>query len=159
MGTDNVLVERNLKNMIDNIMKWLVFGILLVVAPILYYCWYRIIAKLTIDLFQYIPDILIATLSVCCNLINICSDREKRVNYFLRWISCIALGMISIGCWGLFFLIKFNSEIIIENNVAEILLFILTFIILICMFIGFIIEIYTAKMVKKELLKKGNKDE
>lgn len=157
MEINNELMERRLKNMIDNIMRWIVFGTLLVVAPILYYCWYRIIAKLAIDLIQYIPDILIATLSVCCNLINICSDRERRIYYFLRWILCIFLGMISIGCWSLFFLIKFKSEIVIENNIAEKLFYILTIIILCCMVIGFIIEMYTAIKVKKELSEKEKK--
>lgn len=124
---------------IDNIMRWVLFGVLIVVAPPLFTCWFKIITGVNVNFVEYTPDMLLALLSVCCNLINTTIDSSKKVLRVLRWILGIILGIISIGCWGLFFVLRFNFKPI-ENDIARLLFYWTSGIIAGCTIIGIIIE-------------------
>ncbi len=150
------------KNTINNLMRWLLFGIFLVVAPPLFNVWFRIIVGLQTDFIDYIPDILLAVLAVCCNLINTCVDSEKKVSHLLRWILSIILGLISVGCWGFFFIVRFVPKEIINqyvyNNIFKKSLYFATFVIISCGIIGIIIELYTASKVNNGANKNERKN-
>lgn len=137
---------------INCIMRWIIFGVLIVVAPPLCNVLFRIVVRLKVDFVEYIPDILLAVLSVCCNLLNTCVDREKRMAYLLRWIIGVVLGMISLACWGLFFAIRFNNDFITKDAFgiwAERIFYMASGIIIVCTLIGIGIEIYTWRCSKK----------
>lgn len=137
------------KSAINNFMRWLLFGIFIVVAPPLFNVWFRIIVELETDFIDYIPDILLAVLSVCCNLINTCVDGEKIISHFVRWFLGIVLGLISIGCWTFFFIIRFVPKETISRYIYDSILknsiYFATLVIILCGLIGTIIEIHTAK--------------
>lgn len=149
MGTGSANSIWKNKNAINNFMRWLLFGIFLVVAPPLFNVWFRIIVGLQTDFVEYIPDILMAVLAVCCNLINTCVDSDKKIHYLLRWLLSIFLGFISAGCWGFFFIVRFVPKEIIDKytygNILEHCLYFATLVIISCGIIGIIIEVYTAK--------------
>lgn len=143
MGTENV-IKRSNNQPVDNIMRWLLFGIFLVVAPPLFNVWYKIIIGFDIDFIEYIPDMLLAMLSVCCNLLNTFVDSDKRISRLLRWIFGILLGSISLGCWGFFFIIRFSiPQNWLTNSFAETLFYFCTGVILSCALTGIIIEWHT----------------
>lgn len=151
-------------------MRWTLFGIVIVAAPPLLSCWYKTIVGRIVDYYEVLPDVLLVLLSICCNSINICIDGDKKIFYFLRWVFGIILGLISIGSYGLYFIIFFSKEILIKFNLdklininsiniideitAKKLFDISTIIILICAFIGSIIEFCTAAS-NKSFVKKG----
>ena len=145
--------EDNQKNTINNIMRWILFGVFLVVAPPILHVWFRIIVGLKTDFIEYIPDILLAVLAVCCNLINTCVDGGKKIAHLLRWILSIILGCISLVCWGFFFIIRFMPRNSIEeyvyNDILKHSFYCATFIIISCTFIGIVIELYTATNINK----------
>lgn len=147
MATENVCKD-NSNHAIDSIMRWIVFGIIIVVAPPLLNVWYRIIVGFYIDFIEYIPDMLLVMLSVSCNLLNTCVDGEKRIARWLRWILGIVLVGISFFCWGLFFAVRIVS--ISEwysndyyMNFAKNLFYISSGVVLGCAIIGIVIEWYT----------------
>ena len=144
MSTDRIHILKD-KHLIDGIMRWFLFCVFLVAGPPLLHGWYKIIVGLTFNYVECVPDMLLVVLSVCCNLINICIDSEKKIAYILRWIFGIIFGTISFGCWGLFIAIRFLKENIISDNIAHGLFLFSTVIILICSFVAIIIEFYTAK--------------
>ena len=115
-GKNNISPEKS-KNKINNVMRWILFGVILIVAPPLFNAWYRIIVRVNVDFYEYIPDILLALLAVCLNLINTCIDSGKKINYLLRWIFSLICGVIAVGCWGFFFVIRFISRESVEENV------------------------------------------
>lgn len=140
-------MDANKRNKINNIMRWLIFGILIVVTPPLFNVWLRIIIGFNVNFIEYIPDILIVLLSVCCNMINTYVDGEKSVSYIERWIVGIIMGIISIGCWGLFFVVRIFSNYINQDvlcKVAEYSFDFATFVIIACVILGIRIEINTA---------------
>lgn len=149
METKSTISIWDNKSAINNIMRWLLFGILIVVVPPLFNVWFRIIVGLQTDFIEYIPDILLAVLAVCCNLINTCVDGEKKISHILRWILSIFFGLISAGCWGFFFIVRFVPKESINkynyNNILKYSFYCATLIIIICGIIGIIIEINTAK--------------
>lgn len=149
MKTKNKVSIWKDKRAINNFMRWLLFGIFLVVAPPLFNVWFRIIVGLKTDYIQYIPDILLAILAVCCNLMNTCIDEEKKISHFIRWLLGLILGGISVCCWTFFFIIRFISEETINRYTYDSILkksvYLGTFIIISCGIIGIAIEIYTAK--------------
>lgn len=152
------------KYIINNIMRWLLFGVIIVASPPLFTSWYKTIVGRFVNYYDILPDILLIVLSICCNSINTCIDSTKKIAYLLRWIFCIILGFISVGCWGLYFIIYFGKEFLhklgldaiididsinlIDSNMSEKLFYAFTIIIIICTFIGSIIEFRTAKSDK-----------
>ena len=154
------MIKNNLfknRNAINSIMRWILFGVFIVVAPPLFNVWFKIIVGFNIDCFDCIPDVLMALLAVCCNLINTCVDGEKKINYLLRWLLCILLGIISLGCWGFFFVIRFVPKALIEEYIYnDILIKLICFasgVIISCCVIGIIIELYTS--LKSNTIKKS----
>ena len=148
MNKPDIFKEQNKKQTINNVMRWLLFGIFLIVAPPLYNVWYKIIIGFNVTFSEYIPDVLLALLSVSCNLMNCCIDTDKRIAYILRWILCIILGAISLWCWGLFYNIRFPKENLPEGyfeNMSRNIFIVSTIIIICCAVIGVIVELYTAK--------------
>lgn len=148
--------NQNRKYAIDNIMRWLLFGIFLVVAPPLFNVWFKIIVGFDVNFIEYIPDMLLVMLSVCCNLINTCIDSDKKIAHCLRWILGVSLGIISMGCWGLFLAIRFShtQEWYINNyykDLASKLFYFSSGVILVCAAIGSLIEWYTVYKTKKLL--------
>lgn len=161
----------NIKNknyIIDNIMKWLIFGIFIVVAPPFFNCLYRIIVRYNINYYEILPDVLLMVLSICCNLINITIDSKKNISRLMRWIICSILAVISLGCWGLYFLIYFSdiilkilninidklsktvsSKTLISNEISCTIIYTSIFIVLICAIIGLIIELKAIKKPQK----------
>lgn len=141
----------NSKGIINCIMRWILFGVIIVVAPPLCNVIFRMVVGLNVDFVEYVPDMLLVVLSVCCNLINTCTDEEKRIAHILRWIFCIILGTISVFCWGLFFIVRFNISIISKTSfkiMSKNLFYISLIIIISCVIIGIIIEIYTGQRNK-----------
>lgn len=151
MVKNTVFLRRHRNQTINSVMRWLLFGIFLIVAPPLYNVWYKIIVGLNVTFTEYIPDVLLATLSVSCNLMNTCIDSKKEINYLLRWILCIILGIIALWCWGFFYNIRFLNENLSKNNFEEMskqIFCVATIIIGVCAIIGIFIEIYTARKRK-----------
>ncbi len=142
METEPTVVAKNKIYIIDNIMRWILFGILIIVIPPLCNVWFRIIVGRTVNFVEYIPDILLTVLSVCCNLISTCTDGSKKIARFLRWIIGICAGTISVICWGLFFCVRFVQSI--PTMLADKIFYISSIIILFCAIIGIIIEWYTS---------------
>ena len=136
------------KQTINNVMCWLIFGIILVSAPSLFHYAYRIIVGFQDDIMNYLPDLLLIVLAVSCNMINMLVNGEKCINYFFRWILGILMGFISIVCWFLFFIMRFNEDFKLNSNFIRIYspyaFYISLFIIVINTVVGCIIEIYTA---------------
>lgn len=153
METKNKISIWKDKNAINNVMRWILFGVFLVVAPPLFNIWFRIIVGLQTDFIDYIPDILLAVLAVCCNLINTCIDSSKELSHLLRWVLGIILGIISVGCWGFFFIVRFVPKNYIKeytyDNILKECLYFATIVIVLCGIIGFFIEIHTAKIINK----------
>lgn len=146
--------DDNNKYGIDCAMRWILFGVLIVVGPPLATVFYRLIVGMEVDFVEYLPDMLLVVLSVCCNLINNCVDREKRVSYIWRWILCIVFGLIAVGCWGLFFVIRFNSRITsgdLFKYTAEKIFYYSIGLLFVCAFIGVLIEVHTWRYKKKSL--------
>lgn len=109
MGTENLNNQNNRNYIIFRVMRWLIFGILLVVIPPMFTVWFKVIIGYKVNIIEYIPDLMLAVLSVSCNVISSCVDSSKRIDYLLRWILSILLGLISLACWGLFFCYSFYT--------------------------------------------------
>lgn len=157
MDTDN-LYKLNYRYCFFQIMRWFLFGIVIVIIPPIYNVWYKMIIGYKLSFAEFVPDVILAVLSVSCNFINICIDSDKRIYYWLRWILCIVLGIISIGCYGLFFVIRFiidkneNNYLILEKN-SQKLFYVSSIIIVVCFIIGVLIELITYIKTKKERCK------
>ncbi len=142
METEPTVVEKSKTYIIDNIMRWILFGVLLIVLPPLCNVWFKIIVGLNVTFVSYVPDMLLTVLSVCCNLINTCTDGTKKISHSLRWILGLSAGIIATVCWGLFFCIRFNLMLPIKY--ADKIFYISSAIIFTCAIIGIIIEWYTS---------------
>lgn len=138
MGEECIKKVEN-KYMIECIMRWLLFGVVIVVGPTLIIVWYKIIVGIVVDFAEYITDILIIVVSVCCNFINMCVDSKKRILYFLRWLFGIVCGFASVGALGLYILMCMYS-VQLEALFLENLFYLATAIIIFCTVAGSIIE-------------------
>lgn len=136
-------------DIINNIMIWILFGVLLSVAPTFFLVGYKMIVGLTFSFIECMPDVLLAIIAVGCNFMNICINQEKKIAHILRWIFGIITGIVVMGCWGLYVIIYFfanNEKLVnnIENNMQT--LFIVALVIIgVCLFIGAVIEFNTTK--------------
>lgn len=132
------------KRVINGIMRWLLFGIFIAALPPFLIGWFKTIVGRDVNYIDFLPDALLVVLSICCNLLNSCTDGTKAVFYILRWILSILLGICSAMCWGFYFGIYFGTDILIGNDTARHFFIVLTVIIVFCIFIGSIIEWRTA---------------
>lgn len=140
--------KRKNKYVIESVMRWILFGILIVVAPPIVYVGYNKIIGFDVNYIEFIPDMLLGTLAVCCNFLNTCFDTEKKVAYLLRWLFGIIFGTIGIVCWGLSLILCYLPvEELIERGYllknAQMMYNISVIIMAVCGIIGIIIEIYT----------------
>lgn len=142
MGESNVCKTKE-QYAIDFIMRWIVFGVIIVVGPPLLNVWIRIIIGFDVEFQKYLPDVLVAVLSVSCNLINTCSDSAKKIARILRWIICIVLAIISIGSLVLYCLVHFEA-FAISADVFEFFFYFASWVIAGCTIIGIIIEWHSA---------------
>lgn len=158
MGKD---ATQHRKYIVNCIMKWLLFGVIIIAAPPIFNCLYRTIVGRFVNYYEVLPDISLIVLSLCCNIIAMCFDGDKCILFIFRWALGIILGIISVGCWGLYFIIQFSKEILkkfnldvlvnidsinlIDNNMSKRLFDIFTIIIVLCAIIGSIIEYFTVK--------------
>lgn len=145
------------KKIINGIMRWLLFGVFISALPPLFIGWFKTIVGRDVNYIEFLPDALLVVLSICCNLLNSCTDGTKAVFYILRWIFSILLGICAVICWGFYFGIYFSTDILkkigvrntegmslIGNDTARCFFIASTIIIVVCMFIGSIIEWRTA---------------
>lgn len=130
---------------VDCVMRWILFGILLVALPPLCTFGYRIIVGFHVNIKEYIPDTLVAVVSVCCNLLSTFVDSEKSISRIIRWLFGIILGVISIVYLGLFFVIRMYNKIELPYSACINIYFVSIWILVGCAIIGTIIEIYTEK--------------
>ena len=149
MTVKNVNIKKSSNNeLIDRVMLWILFGVILSALPTFLTIMYKIIIGMRISYMEYAPDILIVLMAVCCNFMSLCVDNEKKILRFLRWLFGVAMVIIILFCWGLYSLIYFNTNprtlAKIESYMPMICkasLCIIGF----CFFTGIIIEIITSK--------------
>lgn len=155
MGTRSICSKQNKNYTIDSVMRWILFGVLIVVIPPLVNGWYRIIVGLEVEFSEYVPDMLLAVLSVSCNLLNTCVDAEKKIARILRWGLGIVFGIIALWCWGLFFVVRILPQDLLgqnyQENVSRTIFYFSTLVIIACAVIGIIIEVYTLKKANMEV--------
>lgn len=157
MNTSNNYESKN-KAIIENVMRWILFGIIAVVIPPIFRVLFKFIVGYNILFSEYLSDIILAVLAISCNLINICTDSSKNIKYLWRWILNTFCGIISVGCWGLFVFIsvfldeEINNGVCLERyeGVAKMIFCISTSIIAFCTVIGIIIEVNTFKKCRNK---------
>ena len=160
MDIYNTVVDENVrKQQINNIMRWILFGVICTSLPTYLIIGYKIIVKLKFSYIDSVRDILLTVVAVCLNFLNMCVDNSKSIKYILRWILGIPAGTLIFACWGLYLVVYFDIFHSVKQQVEDnmkILYYIALFIIAFCLFAGIIVEIVTNK--KKEELKAADRN-
>lgn len=147
-------VEQKSKYIVDCVMRWIFLGILIVAVPPVGSCMYKIIVGFKINYIEYAPDALLVVVSVCCNLLNMIIDREKKINYIIRWAAGSILGIIGFLSLGLFWVIRTPKEILLSKETCKYIYWFSLVILVLCFWVGIIIESYTGRIELKEYRKK-----
>lgn len=110
------------KQLVISVMCWVMFGIFLVVAPSVFYYAYKIIVGLRFNdnrLLDYLPDILLAIVSVSCNFIYLIVDGNINTKYVTKVVLIVGTAVIGLFCWTLYFIVQFNQSLITNNTILE----------------------------------------
>ena len=95
MDIYNTVVDENVrKQQINNIMRWILFGVICTSLPTYLIIGYKIIVKLKFSYIDSVRDILLTVVAVCLNFLNMCVDNSKSIKYILRWILGIPAGTL-----------------------------------------------------------------
>lgn len=106
--------EKN--DLIDDIMKWLLFGVLLTISPPFFYYLYRIIVGFQINYRKIVPDVMLVILALSLSLLNMCIDYKKIMQRLVWWIGCCFFSLISVFCWGIYILHQFGIKADTKND-------------------------------------------
>lgn len=145
---ESVLNERGAAG-VDIVMRWILFSILLVVIPPLFVVLYRLIVGLNFTYSEYAPDVLTTLVALCCNFINLCVDSDSRVKRLLRWGLSLIVGIVGLGAWGLYLVLRITNNLI-DERVLKFVFLIAALTALFCAFFGTIIQIYTVCCKKRK---------
>lgn len=152
MDTDRVKeIEDNYTT--ESVMRWILFGVLVVAFIPVLTTVHRMIAGQNVNLGDCMKDVFLAVVSVCCNLLNSCVDTKKKVNYKLRWIMGIIVGSVGFRYLLLFYDMSYNPIEFVEEEL-EYWFWFSSVIILISTIVGVIIEWYSNRKEKKKDEKK-----